>query len=250
MSAILARICRRSLRYLPALAILACIGGTGCESTDATAMLDAIGSGNAGELTVGEISTGLKEALKVGTETASTTASTEDGYLKNPRLHIPPPPQVRKVTDTLRKVGMGAMVDDFETSMNRGAEQAAREAMPVFRDAILAMTIDDARAILSGPDDAATQYFRRTTSDTLTARYRPIVRDNLDRVGAAREYNLLLDRYKALGLGAPENADLDAYVTDQALNGLFLLVADQEAKIRKDPAARTSAILRRVFGGN
>jgi hypothetical protein len=192
---------------------------------------------------------GLKEALRVGTSNAVRLTSAPDGFFGNDKIHIPLPGQLDRLARTLRGIGMSAQVDELELTMNRAAEKAAREATPVFVDAIQKMTFADARGILQGDDTAATQYFQRTTSDTLTTRFRPIVQESMKKVGLAQQYDALVGHYKALPLAKAPTLDLTGYVTQKALDGLFFVVGEEERKIRTNPAARTTELLKQVFGG-
>lgn len=192
---------------------------------------------------------GLKEALSVGSKRAIETVSQTDGYLGNPQIRIPLPPQVEKVGSLMRQVGMSDLADEFQTSMNRAAEEAAPEATSIMVDAIKNMTIEDARNILNGPDNAATQYFREQTSGRLTELFKPSIENSLDQVGSTRYYNQLSDRVASVPVvGKQLNVDLPDYVTQKALDGLFTMLALEEKKIRENPAARTTELLKTVFG--
>lgn len=194
-----------------------------------------------------QITAGLKEALRVGTEHAVELTSQAGGYFGNPRIRIPMPPRLKRLADTLKAMGLTRQVDEFVLSMNRAAEQAAPQATAIFLDAITAMTFEDARRILEGQEDEATRYFRAQTSARLTALFRPIVHGSMEQVGVTRLYQELTARYTALPLASRPDLDLDHYVTMKSLDGLFLLVADEERRIRTDPAARVTAILQEVF---
>jgi len=191
---------------------------------------------------------GLKEALRVGTERTVDQVSIVGGYLERPEIRIPLPDTVQDLAGTLRRVGLGAKADELETAMNHAAEKAATEAIDVFGAAITGMTIEDAWSILRGQDTAATDYFRQKTSAELQRRYRPIVESKLRTVGGYQEYEDLVARLEALPLVDPPDLDLVGYVTDEALDGLFTVLADEERRIRDDPLARTTDLLRRVFG--
>lgn len=211
--------------------------------------LDGILNTGAPPLDEAAVSAGLKEALQVGTERSVLTVGAVDGYLGDELIRIAVPADLRGVTDKLRQVGLGSLVDELEVGMNRAAEAAAGEARAVFAEAITGMTIADAFGILGGGDNAATDYFRARTGPTLEARYLPIVRAAMQEVGLARAYGELLEVYGAIPLvQKPALVELDRYVTARALDGLFTVLATEEAKIRQDPAARTTELLRRVFG--
>jgi hypothetical protein len=205
------------------------------------------GAGAPGALSESEIAQGLKEALSTGTQRAVGRVGVLDGYWQNPSIKIPLPDQLKKVEKTLRTFGQGRMVDEFHLSLNRAAEAAAPEAVSIFGDAIRGMTLADARQILNGPDNAATEYFRGKTLGALTQRFRPIVTRATASVGATRKYKDLSAKVTKVVPGY-QLQDIDGYVTDRALTGLFHTLADEELKIRKDPAARTTALLKRVFG--
>lgn len=197
-----------------------------------------------------DISSGLKDALFQGVRNAVDDLGRENGFLDNSRVKIPLPNSLRKIEKTLRFAGHGKRVDEFVEAMNHAAEQAVPEATDIFLDSIKQMTFTDARNILfSNQDDAATQFFRRTSENRLRQKFRPIVEDFTEQVGVTQKYKQMIGRYGFLGQVVGQDAtDLDGYVTQKALDGLFLLVADEERKIRRDPIGRTTSILRRVFG--
>lgn len=200
------------------------------------------------DLDTNTIISGLKEALSVGSKRAIDTIGQTNGFLENPKIRIPLPPQVEKVGGLMRQFGMSGLADEFETSMNRAAEDAAPEATNIVIDAIKNMSIDDAKQILNGADDSATQYFKDKTSGKLTDLFRPSIENSLDQVGSTRYYNQLSDQVAALPVvGQNLNVDLPDYVTEQALNGLFTMLAVEEKKIRENPAARTTELLKKVF---
>jgi hypothetical protein len=191
---------------------------------------------------------GLKEALEIGTEKAVSRVSQVDGYYRNPNIRIPLPGPVEKAESVLRTVGYGDQVDAFEKSMNRAAERAAPEAKRLFWEAIRQMKVEDARNILEGSDDAATQYFKEKTSVRLHEIFKPIVHDTMGEVGATRYYQDLDRKVTSMPFGETFRFDLDEYVTDEALDGLFYMVAQEEKRIRQDPAARVTDLLKEVFG--
>lgn len=199
-------------------------------------------------LTTAEVAQGLKEALIKGISTGSDLVSQMDGYFKNPEIKIPFPPEVQKVEDRLRQIGLGNEVDKFVMTLNRGAEDAAREAKPIFIEAIRAMTIQDAWSILRGEDDAATQYLQRTTSGLLKEKFKPVIQNSLNKVNATKYYGDIVTRYNQIPFVQKVNPDLDDYATDKAIEGLFLMIAKEEKNIRQNPVARTTEILKRVFG--
>jgi len=195
-----------------------------------------------------EVVAGLKEALRVGAERSVARTARPGGFLDDPRIRIPLPEQARSVAQGLRAVGFAGTVDEVETAMNHAAEKASGQAMELLGPAIADLSIPDAVAILDGPDDAATAYFRSRTQDALRERYAPVVEKAMRDVGVYRAYDELLERNRVLQLLADPRVDLDRYVTDEALDGLFTLIGDEEKRIRTEPAARTTDLLRRVFG--
>lgn len=199
-------------------------------------------------LTTAEVAEGLKEALIKGISTGSDLASQLDGYFKNPAIKIPFPPEVKKVEDKLRQLGLGNEVDKFVMTLNRGAEDAAKEAKPIFITAIRSMTIQDAWAILRGDQDAATQYLKRTTSAQLKEKFKPVIQNSLNKVNATKYYGEIVNRYNQIPLVQKVNPNLDEYATDKAIEGLFILIANEERNIRQNPVARTTELLRKVFG--
>ena len=196
-----------------------------------------------------EIVQGLKEALTRGATAAVNGLGKPGGFLKNDRVRIALPDKARKAERALRKVGAGKAADQLIDTMNRAAETAVVEAKPVLWQAVKQMSLKDATEILRGKDDAATQYFRGATSTELTAKLRPIVEAATAKVGVAQKYEKFAGKASQLGLLNAKEADLDAYVTEKALDGLFLMIADEEKAIRKDPLATGSSLLKKVFGG-
>ncbi|MBN2125816.1 MAG: DUF4197 domain-containing protein [Deltaproteobacteria bacterium] len=205
----------------------------------------AVGGGGLSE---GRIVEGLKEALEIGAGNAVKRVSRVNGYFGNPEIKIPLPGQVQKAEKVLRAVGFGPQVDAFELSMNRAAERAAPEAKALFWDTIKKMTFQDARRILEGRDNEATLYFREKTGDRLNRTFRPLIHEAMGSVGVTRSYQVLEDKVRSMPFTEMFSPDLDAYVTDKALDGLFLLLAEEERRIRKDPAARVTDLLKEVFG--
>jgi hypothetical protein len=202
-----------------------------------------------GGLEESEVVYGIREALRVGTDNTVTLTSRIDGYLGNELIRIAMPEQLESMASTMRQAGLGVYVDELETGMNRAAELAAAEAREIFWNAIREMSISDAFGILHGDENAATEYFRRRTWTGLQERFHPIVELKMEEIGLSRQYGRVADAYNGLPFtGTAELVDLDEYVTEKALEGLFTVLAQEERKIREDPAARTSEILRRVFG--
>jgi hypothetical protein len=196
-----------------------------------------------------EIARGLKEALRIGTGNAVDLGSALDGYYRNPDIRIPLPETWRQVEGAMRAFGLGDGVDAFVLSMNRAAERAAPAARDIFGEAIGRMTIDDARRILEGGDNEATLYFREKTETPLAEAFRPITRQALGEVGATRTYRALEGKVREIPfIPARLQFDLDQYVTEKALDGLFLMLAEEEKKIRENPQARVTELLKKVFG--
>ena len=200
------------------------------------------------KITEQEAAAGLKSALEVGIGNGADKVSVLDGYFKHPVIKIPFPPDAIKVANTLRDLGLGSEVDKVVLTVNRAAEDAAHQAKPIFINAIKQMTIRDAFDILFGADSAATHYLRQKTSDQLTTAFRPVIQNSLDKVNATKYWNDIILRYNQIPLVTKVNPDLTSYVNQMALNGLFYVVAMEEKKIREDPIARTTAILKKVFG--
>ncbi|SOD80239.1 DUF4197 domain-containing protein [Spirosoma fluviale] len=204
-------------------------------------------SGTAGGLTSSDIASGLKEALQVGISKGSDQASAVNGYFKNPLLKIAFPPEAQKVASTLRQIGLSKQVDQFELSLNRAAEDAAKKAKPVFIKAITSMSIQDAVGILRGQNDAATQYLRRTSGQQLVTEFTPIIDSTLKKNNATRYYADLVNTYNKVPFVQKVNPNLTQYATNKAVDGLFILVAQEEQKIRENPAARVTDLLKKVF---
>lgn len=191
---------------------------------------------------------GLKEALAIGTENAVKAVSKTDGYFSNPMVKILLPDKVQKVADVVAKLGFQKQVDHFILSMNRAAEAAAPKATALFVDAIKTMSFDDARKILQGGNTAATEYFKDKTSQKLYDEFKPIITSNMNKVGVTKAYKEMMAPYESLPLAPKESMDLDHYVTMKSLDGLFAMVGQEETKIRTNPAARVTDLLKTVFG--
>jgi len=211
--------------------------------------LKSLGGGEKGSgLSDVKIGSGLKEALKIGTENAVNFTGKKDGFFLNEVIKILMPEKLRTFEKGLRAVGYGPQVDEFVLSMNRAAEKAAPFAKQIFWDAIGEMTFDDVRKILSGNDTAATDYFKGKTTDKLTAVFKPIVDKSMNEVGVTHQYNQLVGYYEKIPFVKKESFNLDQYVVTKALDGLFHMVGEEETKIRKNPTARTTDLLKEVFG--
>jgi len=209
-------------------------GFAGVAALDALSSKDAAG--------------GLRAALSQGVGTAVAQLGATNGFLNDPKVAIPLPPALDKADRALRMVGMGGQADELHATMNHAAEQAVAAAKPVFEDAVRHMTVTDAKGILSGGDDAGTQYFRRTTSAQLTTRFKPIVAAATAKLKLAAQYDELAGRAAQFGLVSSEDANLNDYVTARALDGLFSRIADEERAIRKDPLAQSNSLIKKVFG--
>ncbi|NIA19893.1 MAG: DUF4197 family protein [Xanthomonadaceae bacterium] len=215
------------------------LGGSGLSSG---------GSAASKALSTDEIGSGLKEALRVGSERVVAQLGKTDGFNADPQIHIPLPENLKKVQSALNKVGMSSMVDDLELRLNRAAEAATPKAKKLFGDAIKEMTMDDAKAIYQGPDDAATSYFKGKMSKPLAEEMKPIVEKSLDEVGAIQSYDKVMSKYKSLPFVPDAKADLTNHVLDKGMDGIFYYIAKEEAAIRQNPVKRTTELLQRVFG--
>lgn len=194
------------------------------------------------------IASGLKEALSIGTGNAVKSVSQADGYFGNEMIKILMPKKIQNVAEVLKKVGYQQQVDDFILSMNRAAEKAAPMAASFFIDAIKEMTFDDAKKILSGGDTSATDFFKEKTHDKLFTAFKPVISSSVNEVGATRSYKDMMSQYESVPFLPKESLDLDNYVTNKALDGLFYMVGQEEKKIRTNPAARVTDLLKSVFG--
>lgn len=196
-----------------------------------------------------DLSAGLKDALKIGAENAAKQLSATNGYFGNAAIKILLPPQVAQVEQTLRSVGMGSLVDKAVLALNRAAEDAAVKSAPIFVNAITSMSIQDGMSILKGGNNAATTYLQGKTTAALTAAFRPVISASLNKVGAEKLWNTVFKTYNSLPLaGQKVNPDITGYVTERALSGLFTTIGQEELKIRTDPAAQVTNILKKVFG--
>jgi hypothetical protein len=191
---------------------------------------------------------GMKEALTKGSQAAVAMLAKQDGFLGNERVRIPLPESLHKVEGLMRGLGMGKYADELVTTMNRAAESAVVEAKPLLVNAVKNMSVQDVKGILTGGQDAATQYFKRSTSAGLTEKFLPIVRKATQKVKLAEKYNEFAGKGAKFGLIDQKDADLNSYVTRKALDGLFLMIADEEKKIRQDPVGAASGIISKVFG--
>lgn len=235
--------------HIIAILVAAALAGQACTSAQINQTLSDINKSMGSEsLTTAEVGEGLKEALIKGISNGADLASAVDGYFKNPEIKIPFPPEVQKVEQKLRQVGLGSEVDKFVMTLNRGAEDAAKEAKPIFIAAIRQLTIQDAWSILNGADNAATDYLKRTTSALLKEKFKPVIANSLQKVNATKYYGDIVTAYNKLPFTEDVNPNLDDYATDKAIDGLFLMIAKEEKTIREDPVARTTELLKKVFG--
>lgn len=221
------------------------------QSCQSTAQINKLLE-KAGQITgnpsTSEMTMGLKEALQKGTGISTDRLSLTDGYLKNLDVKILFPEEAKSVEKTLRSLGLGSMCDQVITSVNRAAEDAAKEAKPIFTAAIKQMSFQDVQQILLGEPDAATQYFNRTTTDSLSAKFSPIISTSLKKVDATKYWSDVMTQYNKVPLVKKIDTDLTAYVTKKAIDGLFIEIAKEELKIRESVGARTSPLLKKVFG--
>jgi hypothetical protein len=223
---------------------LALIGGwlcfVGSASYAASSLLDSLTSRDAAG--------GLRAALSQGIDTAVTQLGATNGFLNDPKVSIPLPPALQKADRALRMMGMGKDADNLKVAMNHAAEAAVADAKPVFKQALTSMTLADAKGILSGGEDAGTQYFRKATSAQLLTRFKPIIAKETAQLQIAPLYDRYAGKAAKLGLITAQDANLNDYVTAKALDGLFSRIADEERAIRKDPLGQTSSLIKKVFG--
>lgn len=210
--------------------------------------VSSVKGGKGTGLSTDEIVSGLKEALSLGAQKSADKLSAANGFFKDAAVKVLMPPEAQKVEKALRSIGAGKLVDDAILSFNRAAEDASKSAAPIFVDAVKNMSIQDALGILKGADTSATSYLKKATSSNLTKAFKPVIDASLAKVDATRYWSLVVDKYNSLPTTFNKvNSDLPAYVTEKALSGIFFYVADEEKKIRSNPAARVSDILKKVF---
>lgn len=212
------------------------------------ACVGAVSAAGLADLSNKDAVAGLKEALSKGAQVAVQRLGGENGFFGNDKVKIPLPDSLKKVEGLMRSFGMGRQADELVLRMNRAAEAAVPQAKALLADSVKSMTVADAKGILTGGDDAATQYFRRTTSEPLQKKFLPIVVKAMERVKLAEKYNEFVDRGARFGLVSGEDAKLENYITRKSLDGLYLVIAEEEKKIRQDPVGSASAIIRKVFG--
>lgn len=218
------------------------------KSTGLSSLIKSVTGGSSDTMSTNTVASGLKEALTKGVQNGTTKLSAVDGFFKDAAIKILLPAEAQKVEKTLRNVGMGSLVDSAILSMNRAAEDAAKGAAPIFVSAIKDMSIQDAWGLLKGGDTSATSYLRTKTTSPLTAAFKPVIETSLAKVGATKHWNTLVTAYNKVPLVSKINPDLSAYVTEKALTGIFIQVGQEEKSIRQDPLARTTDLLKTVFG--
>lgn len=209
---------------------------------------ETVGTNSSSSLSESEITSGLKEALNKGIEKGVTQLSKPDGYFKDPQIKIPLPEEAKTVESKLRQLGQGQKVDDAIESINRAAEDAAMAAKDIFIDAIKSMDVKDAMGLLKGNDDAATRFLESSTRAQLIEKFKPIIKASLEKVGATKHWNTLFTSYNKLPMVTKVNPDLEEYATNKAIDGLFVQIAKEEFEIRKNPGARVTDLLKKVFG--
>jgi hypothetical protein len=232
---------KKILILIPFLFVLLC----SCDTLNQVAQTTIQQYGNPTTL---EINNGLKQALELGTSKSSDQLSAVNGFFGNAAVKILFPPEAQKVEKTLRSIGLGKLADNVILSLNRAAEDAAVQAKPIFVNAIKQMTLTDVTNILLGSQDAATQYFKRTTTLQLSAKFRPVIQTSLNKVGATKYYTDAANAYNKIPLVSKVNPDISDYVTQKAISGLFLEIAQEELNIRQNLGARTTPLLQKVFG--
>lgn len=210
----------------------------------ATSILNGQGT----SLSNADVVQGLKEALTVGINNSTAKASAFNGFYQNPKIKIPFPKEAKIMEDLLIQAGMKKQIENFTRTLNRAAEDAAKDAAPIFLNAITTMNINDGISLLKGGDNAATEFLKGKTSEELKAKFRPVIQNSLKKVNITKYWKPLVTKYNKIPMVQKMNPNLDDYVTNKALEGLFKLLAEEELKIRKDPAARISDLLKKVFG--
>ncbi|MDB4999468.1 MAG: hypothetical protein JWR76_545 [Mucilaginibacter sp.] len=231
---------KKILLFIPFLFLIF----SGCDTLSQVAQTTVNQSANPSAL---EIGNGLKQALEIGTTKSSDQLSAVNGFFANAAIKILFPPEAQKVERTLRSIGMGKLADDVILSLNRAAEDAAGKAKPIFVNAIKQMTLQDVTNILLGSQDAATQYFKRTTTSQLAESFKPVVQASLNKVGATKYYGDAAATYNKVPFASKVNPDISDYVTQKAISGLFVEIAQEELNIRQNLSARTTPLLQKVF---
>lgn len=243
-------------RFLIAMPLAGLLTLTACNTdglqSAAKSLMDSPAFANAGasasNLSVAQITAGLKEALNIGSNNVVSQLSKKGGFNLDPKIRIPLPETLQKVDSALKPIGMSYLTEDLQNRMNGAAEAATAEALPLFVSAIQKMTIDDARSILSGRQDAATEYLRKTMGAELSQKIQPIVASALTQAGAVKAYDNVVGQYEKMPFMPDVKANMNDFVTQKAMDGIFYYVAREEAAIRENPARRTTDLLRTVFG--
>jgi hypothetical protein len=220
----------------PVFALFLMLTAVGAQA----APLDAISNADAGS--------GVREALAKGADFAVASLGQSNGFLNNSQVKIPLPAYLQKAESGLRMFGMGKQADQLIETMNHAAENAVAEAKPILSDAIRRMTLQDAKAILTGGEDSVTQYFKRSTTEQITTKFTPIVKAATKKLQLAEQYNKFAGKAASAGLIDQKDADIDSYVTQKAMDGLFLMIAEEEKRLRSNPVAAGSALLKKIFG--
>ena len=228
------------------LILIASLSLSGCKTMDLKQVSDVIQQYQT-PLNEATVADGLKQALEIGTRNSVAATSRKGGFSNNSLIKIGVPQELNKVASTLRKVGLGSYVDKLELQMNRAAEKASGEAKSVFLESLAQMSVADAWGILKGPNDAATQYFKRTTGTKLSSRFAPIIQNSMSQVGFYGDYQSLLSAYDKIPFTQKPNLNIEDYILTKTLDGVFSMVAQEEEKIRENPAARVTQLLQRVF---
>jgi hypothetical protein len=236
-------------KLLIVLFLVSGIAAMGQSSDILSSIKKTISGGSGSSLSSDDIVAGLKQALSLGAQKSADRLSVVNGFLDDKAVEILMPLQAQKVEKTLRNMGMGKLVDDAITSMNHAAEDASKSAAPIFINAIKNMTVTDGVNILKGSDTAATGYLRKSSTPQLTKAYTPVIDSALQKTGATKYWKDVFDTYNKIPLVSKVNPDLSSYVTQKAIDGIFYYVAQEEIKIRKDPAAQVTDLLKKVFGG-
>jgi len=229
--------------FLPIAVIL-----LSCKSSDVRELANQLQQGET-PLDSKTVVAGLKQALEVSTRNSVDKTSKVGGFSDNPLIRIAIPQELQKVESSLRKIGLGRYVDKFETQMNRAAESASKEATRIFTSSITKMTFSDAWNILRGSDDAATQYFKQNTSSELSAKFKPIIKNSMGQIGFYDDYKNMLKTYQSIPFTQKPDLNIETYILQKSLDGLFALVAQEEKKIRQNPTARVTDLLKQVFAG-
>jgi Protein of unknown function (DUF4197) len=232
-----------------AVILITCYGGFVNAQINFNQVMNSVTSSSGSNLSNDKIVKGLKEALTVGAKKSTEKAAVLDGFYKNPLIKIPFPKEAQQMEKSLKSIGMSKEVDKFVKTLNRAAEDASKKAAPIFIDAITKMSITDGIKILKGGNSAATDFLKAGTTSKLKSEFKPVVKASLQKVEITKQWKPLVKSYNKIPFVQKMNPDLDDYVTTKAIEGLFKLIAEEELKIRKDPKARVSDLLKEVFGG-